>query len=72
MIVPSWVGVFSLPEPFMKVISFIPTSYLSNLVSQSLAGKATLANAWGDLAILGGCAVAVFAVIVWALRRERK
>jgi len=54
------------------VFSLIPTSYLLKPINLSLSGNATLANAWSSLAILAGCAVAVFAVIVWALRRERK
>lgn len=72
MIIPSWVGIFSMPAPFDQLLGIIPTYYLSEVVKLALAGTATLANTWSSLAILAGGTGLVFVAIVWALRREQK
>ena len=50
----------------------IPTYHLSAALDLALAGKASLARAWGNLAVLAGSVIVAFAVVVWTLGREEK
>jgi len=72
MFLPPWMGLFSLPAPFDRLLPLIPTFYLSNIVDAGLNNQASLALIGDDFAILAACAIAVLAAVVWALRRERK
>lgn len=71
LIIPSWVGIFTVPAVLNQLIRVIPTFYLGEVIKLSLAGNATLANTWLNLAILAGSTVLVFVGIIWALRRDR-
>jgi len=62
---PSFSGVLDV------VMRFIPTYYTIDAIRLALADQATLANVWLDLVVLGGCAVALFVAVVWALKREQ-
>jgi ABC-2 type transport system permease protein len=72
MIIPSWVGIFTLPEPLGTLVNFIPTFYVSKITSLALTSKATLANTGSSLVLLSLSVVIVYAAVVWMLRRERK
>jgi ABC-2 type transport system permease protein len=72
MLVPSWVGIFTLPEPMMAVIKIIPTYYVSKVAMLALESKATLANTALGLSVLTVSIVIVYAAMIWMLRRERK
>jgi ABC-2 type transport system permease protein len=71
-IMPSWVGIFGLPEPYSLILNAIPTNYFTRPLNLALTGKATSGAVWVDLAILTGCVIAAFAAVVWTLKRERK
>ncbi|MDY7078319.1 MAG: ABC transporter permease [Chloroflexota bacterium] len=60
-----------LPGAMEMVMRFIPTYYTIDAVRLALTGQATWANVWLDLAVLGGCVVALFVAVVWTLKRER-
>jgi ABC-type Na+ efflux pump permease subunit len=72
MILPTWSGMMGLPTSFDIAFRLIPTYYLGNVLGAALAGEATLANVGADLAILGGCVVILFGLVVWTLKREAK
>lgn len=72
MLVPSWVGIFTLPEPMMILIKIIPTYYVSKVATLALDSKATLANTALGLSVLAVGIAFVYAAVVWILRRERK
>ena len=66
---PGMLPAFSgVPDVVMR---FIPTYYTIDAIRLALADQATLANVWLDLVVLGGCAVALFVAVVWALKREQ-
>jgi len=73
LLVPSWVassGFLSMPAPLQTTMRLLPTYYLVDALGLTLAGQASLAWVWGDLAVLAGSALVVFAGVVWTLRRE--
>ena len=61
----------AFPGVLEVVVRLIPTYYTIDAVKLALTDQATLANVWLDLAVLGGCAVALFMAVVWSLKRER-
>lgn len=70
LMAPSWFTVLAPPAPVARILRLIPTYYLTQTLSLSLAGEASLAQAGGHLAVVLGCAIAAFAAVVWTLRRE--
>ena len=65
-------GMFlAIPGVMEVVVRFIPTHYTIDAVRLALTDQATWANVWLDLAVLGGCSVALFVAVVWALKREQ-
>jgi ABC-2 type transport system permease protein len=72
MLLPSWVSIFTLPEPLMAAIQLVPTFYVSKIATLALASKATLGNIAPGLSALGISIVIAYAAVVWLLRRERK
>jgi hypothetical protein len=52
-------------------VGFIPTYYLARALQHTLAGDVQASLLIGDLAILLGYVLAVFAVVIWAIGRER-
>jgi len=72
LIAPSWIGLVG-PATLLEVfLRLIPTYYMTHAMGLSLAGKATFALVWGDMAILVGCIAVVFIAVVWAIKREGK
>jgi hypothetical protein len=72
MIIPSWVGIFTLPEPMMVLIKLLPTYYISKIAMLALENQATLANTALGLGVLTASIAIVYTAVVWVLRRERK
>jgi len=69
--VPSWFTIQGvLPAPLEIAFRLIPTYHLSAALDLALAGKASLARVWGNLAVLAGSVIVAFAVVVWTLSRE--
>jgi ABC-type uncharacterized transport system permease subunit len=62
----------SLPKSLDFIYHLIPTSYLSEAITLSMAGNPSPSQLWTDLAILAGSVVVVFAAVVWTLRREKR
>jgi ABC-2 type transport system permease protein len=60
-----------LPDPMASVRVLVPTHYMTRLVQMGLAGAASPAAVWRDVALLAGSVALVFAAAVWALRREQ-
>ena len=57
----------AFPGVLEVVVRLIPTYYTIDAVKLALTDQATLSNVWLDLAVLGGCAVALFVAVVWSL-----
>jgi len=73
LMLPSWISTGQVPPPVLgAVMRLIPTYYLVDTLNLSLAGEASIAQVWGNLAILFGSTIIAFVAAVWALRRERK
>jgi ABC-2 type transport system permease protein len=68
LIMPSWLSAFPLPGPLAAAMRLLPTYYIAQLVEQSGGGVGQV-EALISLGILVAFAVALFAVIVWSLRR---
>ena len=67
---PSWFLMIALPTPLETALRLIPTHYLADALGLALAGEASLARVWGDLAVLAGSVIVAFAAVVWTLRRQ--
>ena len=67
---PSWLIALRVPTALETVLRLVPTHSLVRVLKLALAGDASLAAVWGDLALLLGCVVLAFAAVVWILRRE--
>jgi ABC-2 type transport system permease protein len=67
---PSWFTPMSLPAVLDAALRLMPTYYLTQALGLALAGKASLAQAGGHLAVLLGSAIVAFAAVIWKLRRE--
>jgi ABC-2 type transport system permease protein len=70
LLAPSWLSVLQPPPLLDAAVRIIPTFYLTEILSQSLAGEATPAGAAGHLGLLLACTAAVFGIIVWVMRRQ--
>jgi hypothetical protein len=72
LMAPTWIGLIgpaTLLDAFMRLI---PTYYMTHALGLSLAGKATFALVWADMAILAGSIAVIFIAVVWAIKREGK
>ncbi|MGQ9555214.1 MAG: ABC transporter permease [Anaerolineae bacterium] len=67
---PSWLTVVQIPVPLEVLFRLIPTHYLAQAMGLALAGDASPARVWGNLAVLLASTVIAFAAVVWRLRRE--
>ena len=70
LMVPTWIGVFRLPQVIDYVFRAIPTYYLSEALSFSLTGQTNLAQVGSSLAVLAASVVIVYGVVVWTLRQR--
>jgi ABC-2 type transport system permease protein len=70
LLLPTWVAVMPLPDPFGMIIRLVPSYYLVDLLNQSLAGIASISSVWSSLTVLVVCTVIAFSVVVWAVKRE--
>jgi ABC-2 type transport system permease protein len=70
LLLPSWVTVMPLPDPFGMIVRLVPSYYLVDLLNQSMAGKATFGSVWSSLIVLAVCTAVAFSVVVWRVKRE--
>jgi ABC-2 type transport system permease protein len=71
LMVPSWFVLIRPPAALELLLRLVPTHYMVQALELSLAGQASLARVWTDLAVLAGGTVALLAVVTWLLRREQ-
>ena len=69
---PSWLGVMGSPTLLETALGLLPTHCLAQALGLALAGEASLARVWGDLAVLAGSVIVAFAAVVWTLRRQER
>lgn len=70
LLLPSFFPASFVPFPALQTfLRLIPTHYLVDTLNLSLAGVASIAQVWGNLAILLGSALAGFVAVIWVLRR---
>ncbi len=72
LMLPSFFTIMEIPDVLKMPLRLIPTTYLVQVVSQALAGRANLAGTWSSLAVLAGSALVTLGGVVWTLRRESK
>jgi len=70
LLLPSWVTVMPLPDPFGMIVRLVPSYYLVDLLNQSMTGKATFGSVWSSLIVLAVCTAVAFSVVVWTVKRE--
>ncbi len=70
LLLPSWVTVMPLPDPFGMIVRLVPSYYLVDLLNQSMAGNATFGSIWSSLVVLAICTAVAFSVVVWTVKRE--
>jgi ABC-2 type transport system permease protein len=70
LLLPTWVAVMPLPDPFGMIIRLVPSYYLVDLLNQSMAGIASIGSVWSSLTVLVVCTAIAFSVVVWAVKRE--
>jgi hypothetical protein len=70
LMLPGYLGIFVPDTSLEKITGLIPTAFLTKVMHLSLAGEATLARIWVDLALSLGVIALVYAAIVWVLRRQ--
>jgi ABC-2 type transport system permease protein len=70
LLLPSWVTVMGLPDPFGMIVRLVPSYYLVDLLNQSMAGRATFGSIWSSLIVLVVCTAVAFSVVVWTVKRE--
>jgi ABC-2 type transport system permease protein len=70
LLLPTWVAIMPLPEPFGMIVRLIPSYYLVDLLNQSMSGNATFGSVWSSLIVLAACTAIAFSMVVWAVKRE--
>jgi ABC-2 type transport system permease protein len=70
LLLPTWVAVMPLPDPFGLIVRLVPSYYLVDLLNQSMAGNATFGSVWSSLMVLAICTAVAFSVVVWTVKRE--
>jgi hypothetical protein len=60
---------FSLPPAAQAVLFVIPTTHVTRLGVNGMAGHAVYSYAWASVAILLGWAVVMYGLVMWRLRR---
>ncbi|MFU8773257.1 MAG: ABC transporter permease, partial [Anaerolineales bacterium] len=71
LIFPTWVGIIGPVSILDIAVKFIPTHYLAHSLQLTIAGNVQFSSISGSLAVLVGSVVAIYAIIVWAIGRER-
>lgn len=61
-----------LSSTLESILRLTPTYSLVRVLNMSLAGEATMANTWQDMALLGGYVLIAFLIAIWSLRRREK
>lgn len=69
LLLPSWVTVMPLPDPFGMIVRLVPSYYLVDLLNQSTAGNATFGSVWSSLIVLAVCTTVAFSMVVWTVKR---
>ena len=70
LLLPTWVAVMPLPDPFGLIVRLVPSYYLVDLLNQAMAGNATFGSVWSSLMVLAVCIIVAFSVVVWTVKRE--
>lgn len=70
MLSGSMFDVEMLPDFFQPVVAFMPLTYLSDLLRQTMTGLTPVNPSGLDFAVLGGWLVALFVLAVWLWRWE--
>ncbi len=70
--IPGVTSIVALPKSLDFIFRLIPTRYISDALTLSMAGNPYPSQLWTDLAILAVSTVVVFAAVVLALRREKR
>ncbi len=70
-LIPGVPSIVALPKSLDLIFRLIPTRYLSEAITLSMAGNPNPTQLCTDLAILAGSTMVVFAAVVWALRRAK-
>jgi ABC-2 type transport system permease protein len=70
LLLPTWVAVMPLPDPFGLLVRLVPSYYLVDLLNQSMSGNATFSSVWSSLTVLAVCTVVAFSMVVWTVKRE--
>jgi ABC-2 type transport system permease protein len=70
LLLPTWVAVMPLPDPFGLIVRLVPSYYLVDLLNQSMAGNTTFGSVWSSLIVLVICTAVAFSVVVWTVKRE--
>jgi ABC-2 type transport system permease protein len=70
LLAPSWLSVLQPPALIDKIIRLIPTFYLVELLSQSLIGAVTLADAAWRLGLIAASTLVMFGIVIWVMRRQ--
>ncbi|HRQ40240.1 MAG TPA: ABC transporter permease [Chloroflexota bacterium] len=73
LVIPSWFALVppdNLSLPLTAVLRLLPTTYLVELLNQSLNGTATWATVWVNLLVLCLFTAVFFGLVRWRLQRQ--
>ncbi len=73
LVIPSWFALVppdNLSLPLTAVLHLLPTTYLVELLNQSLNGTATWATVWVNLLVLCLFTAVLFGLVRWRLQRQ--
>lgn len=73
LVIPSWFALVppdNLSLPLTAVLRLLPTTYLVELLNQSLNGTATWATIWVNLLVLCLFTAVLFGLVRWRLQRQ--
>lgn len=73
LVIPSWFALIpteNMALPVTAVLRLLPTTYLIDILGQSLGGTATWANVWFDLLVLCLFTAVFFGLVRWRLLRQ--
>jgi ABC-2 type transport system permease protein len=70
MILPTWLSFTDPSSPLSAALRLIPTRYVADALSITLAGNPDLGRLGLDLGIVFACSVAALVGVIWLLRRE--
>jgi ABC-2 type transport system permease protein len=70
MILPTWLSFTDPSSPLSAALRLIPTRYVADALSITLAGNPDLGRLGLDLGIVLACSIAALVGVIWLLRRE--